>query len=92
MKLLPADGVYAVRVSCEGECYKGVMNIGVKPTIGDNLARAIEVYIIDFSGDLYGKDVVVSLLCRVRGEMAFGNVEALRCQISRDVEFVRNLI
>lgn len=92
MKLLPADGVYAVRISCDGNEYMGVMNIGVKPTIGENLRRTIEVYIIDFSGDLYGKDVKVSLLCRIRGEMAFENVEALRCQISRDVEFVRDLI
>lgn len=92
MKLLPADGVYAVRVFFDGKEHKGIMNIGVKPTIGKNLAHTIEVHVLDFSGDLYGKEVVVSLLCRVRGEMAFENVDALRCRISSDVEFVRNLI
>lgn len=92
MKLLPADGVYAVRMFFDGEEYKGIMNIGVKPTIGENLARTVEVHVLDFSGDLYGKEVVVSLLCRVRGEMTFENVDALRCRISSDVEFVRNLI
>ena len=92
MKLLPADGVYAVRLFFDGKEHKGIMNIGVKPTIGENLARTVEVHVLDFSGDLYGKNVVVSLLCRVRGEMAFESVDALRCQISHDVQFVRNLI
>ena len=89
MKLLPADGVYAVRVSCEGECYKGVMNIGVKPTIGENLSRTVEVYVIGFSGDLYGRDVAVVVQRRIRGEMVFENVEALRAQIGKDVESVK---
>ena len=89
MKLLPADGVYGVCLSCEGKEYKGVMNIGVKPTIGDNLARTVEVYIIDFSGDAYGKEVVVSPLFRIRGEMNFESVEALRRQIKSDVDFVK---
>lgn len=92
MKLLPADGVYAVRLFFDGKEHKGIMNIGVKPTIGENLARTVEVHVLDFSGDLYGKNVVVSLLCRVRGEMTFESVDALRCQISHDVQFVRNLI
>ena len=92
MKLLPADGVYAVRLFFYGKEHKAIMNIGVKPTIGENLARTVEVHVLDFSGDLYGKDVVVSLLCRVRGEMTFESVDALRCQISHDVQFVRNLI
>ena len=92
MKLLPADGVYAVRVFFDGKEHKGIMNIGVKPTIGKNLAHTIEVYVLDFSGDLYGKNIVVSLLCRVRGEMTFESVDALRCQINHDVQFVRNLI
>ena len=92
MKLLPADGVYAVRLFFDDKEHKGIMNIGVKPTIGENLARTVEVHVLDFSGDLYGKNVVVSLLCRVRGEMTFESVDALRCQISHDVQFVRNLI
>ena len=89
MKLLPADGVYAVRLSCDGKMYKGVMNIGVKPTIGDNLARTVEVHIIDFAGDIYGKDVAVSLHSRIRGEMVFESVEALRLRIGSDVEFIK---
>ena len=92
MKLLPADGVYAVRLSCDGNVYKGVMNIGVKPTIGENLHRTVEVYIIDYNGDLYGKDVVVAVVHRVRGEMVFESIDALRCQINSDVEYVKSEI
>lgn len=91
-KLLPADGVYAVRLSCDGQEYKGVMNIGVKPTIGENLQRTVEVHIIGFSGDIYGKEITISILDRIRGEMNFENVEALRHQISNDVELVKNRI
>ena len=92
MKLLPADGVYAVRLSCDGNVYKGVMNIGVRPTIGENLHRTVEVYIIDYNGDLYGKDVVVAVVHRVRGEMVFESIDALRCQINSDVEYVKSEI
>ena len=92
MKLLPADGVYAVRLSCDGVEYKGVMNIGVKPTIGENLQRTVEVFIIGFNGDVYGKDIVVTPLVRIRGEMVFDSTEALRCQIHSDVEYVKSRI
>lgn len=90
MKLLPADGVYGVRILCDGKKHRGIMNIGVKPTIGENLQRTVEVHIMDFAGDVYGNEVVVEPVCRVRGEMAFENVEALRHQISKDVEFVKS--
>lgn len=89
MKLLPSDGVYAVALSCEGKDYKGVMNIGVKPTVGEALARTVEVYVFGFEGDLYGRDVRVELLCRVRGEMAFESMDALSLQIRNDVDFVK---
>ena len=90
MKMLPADGVYDVQVLYEGKVYKGVMNIGVKPTFGDNLHHCVEVHVIDFSGDMYGSDVVVSVQRRLRGEMSFVSIEALRQQIKSDVESVKN--
>ena len=89
MKMLPADGVYDVRVLHMDKCYKGVMNIGVKPTIGENLGRTVEVHIIDFEGDIYGTDICVSLKRRLRGEMNFENIEALRKRINTDVEMVK---
>lgn len=92
MKMLPADGVYDVRVQYNGKSHKGVMNIGVKPTIGKNLRRTIEVHIIDFSEDIYGTDITVSIERRLRGEMNFENTEALRKQINADVEMVKRCI
>lgn len=90
MKLLPPDGVYEVRVAFDGLLYKGVMNIGVKPTIADNLLRTIEVFIVDFSSDIYGCAVEVAVVRRLRGEMEFKSVEALRLQIESDVARVKN--
>lgn len=89
MKLLPADGVYGVRVCFDGRSYKGVMNIGVRPTIGDNLVHTVEVHVIGFSGDLYGKSVTVAVEQFIRGEMSFGSLDALRARIASDVEIVK---
>ena len=89
MKMLPLDGVYEVEILHGGERLKGVMNIGVKPTIGENMLRTIEVHIIDFSGDLYGQVITVELVRRLRGELQFANVQALKLQIGVDVERVK---
>lgn len=91
MKLLPADGVYAVRATCDGCCYNGVMNIGVKPTIGKNLLRTIEVYIIGSPGNLYEKEIAVEVMGFVRGEIAFDSLDALRSQIEADVNAVKSI-
>ena len=92
MKMLPTDGVYDVRVTHNGSRYKGVMNIGVKPTLGKDLKRTVEVHIIDFSGDVYGTDITVSLQRRLRGEMSFSSIDELRKRINADVEIVKNKI
>ncbi len=89
MKMLPADGVYAVRAACCGNSYKGIMNIGVKPTIGDGLLRTVEVHMLDFAGDIYGNDIVVEVKRFVRGEAAFDGIEALRRQIEADINEVK---
>lgn len=89
MKMLPLDGVYEVDVLFGDERYKGVMNIGVKPTLGDNMLRTIEVHIIDFSGDIYGRTIAVELVRRLRGELVFANVQALKLQIGVDVARVK---
>ena len=90
MMLLPADGVYEVLFRIGSACHNGVMNIGVKPTVDNNRVRTIEVYLLDFSGDIYGKSVSVELVRRLRGEQHFENIDALRSQIEKDVARVRN--
>lgn len=89
MRLMPPNGVYEVDVELEGERHKGVMNIGVNPTVSDRMLRSIEVHIIDFSGDIYGKHVVVAPVRRLRGEVNFGTLDALRLQIGVDVARVK---
>src|SRR5437870_3260744 len=65
--LLPPDGVYAVGVEVDGRAHEGVLNIGVRPTFAGR-RRTIEVHLLDFSGDLYRRWLVVKLIERLRGE------------------------
>ncbi|MBQ5644324.1 MAG: bifunctional riboflavin kinase/FAD synthetase [Bacteroidaceae bacterium] len=88
MQLLPADGVYEVDVCVDGERRQGVMNIGVKPTISGK-ERTLEVYIVDFNGDIYGNEITVEFVRRLRGEQSFENINALRFQIEVDVARVK---
>ena len=83
-QMLPLDGVYETAVLMDGVPFKGVMNIGVKPTVSGK-ERTLEVHIIGFGGDLYGKVITVQFVRRLRGEQSFENVDALRRQIEQDV-------
>ena len=85
MMLLPADGVYEVEACVDTSRYKGVMNVGFKPTVDNSRVRTIEVHLIGFSGDIYGKAISVELLRRLREEKNFESVDALRLQIEADV-------
>jgi riboflavin kinase/FMN adenylyltransferase len=98
--LLPAIGVYAVRVLVGGKSgfggaahHDGVCNIGVKPTIQTNGAVTAEVHLFDFDGrDLYGERIRVAFVAHLREERRFPNVDALRAQIARDAERARELL
>ena len=92
MKLLPQYGVYEVEITLCGKTYEGVMNIGVKPTIAKGLERTIEVYILDFSGDIYGEKAEIKVTRRLREEINFDNINALKFQIEVDVARVRRKI
>ncbi len=86
-KWLPALGVYAGWVHWpEGEVwYPAVANLGYRPTFGELPAPLLEVHVLDFQGDLYGRDLTFALVHRLRGEQRFPSVEALRQQIGRDI-------
>ena len=90
VELLPAFGVYAVRVEVEGVTRPGVANIGMRPTFNGTELR-VEVHLLDWSGDLYGRTLDVDLVARVRGEQRFDGIDALVSQIRRDVEVARRL-
>ena len=83
LKLIPSDGVYVVDVDVEGVEYRGVLNIGSRPTVSGT-TRTIEVHIIGFEGDLYSKEVELRFLKFLRHEQRFSSLEDLREQIRKD--------
>ncbi|HXT15896.1 MAG TPA: bifunctional riboflavin kinase/FAD synthetase [Gemmatimonadaceae bacterium] len=87
-KLLPPDGVYAVRTRTSRGSFGGMMNLGGRPTFGD-ATRTLEVHLFDVSGDWYGEAVSVELIRRLRDTTRFASVEALVAQLGRDAESAR---
>ncbi len=87
--LLLPTGVYACRAEVDGATHASVVNVGVRPTFGEN-ALAIEAYLMDMTADLYGRRLHLSFIARLRGERKFAGVEELRAQIARDVEAARH--
>ena len=83
LKLVPANGVYAVEAEVLGRKYKGMTNIGVRPTV-DGRARTIETHILDFDEDIYGLPLRLRFLRRIRDERKFPSLEELRAQLQRD--------
>ncbi len=84
-KLLPPNGVYYSRVAVNGRVYKGISNVGCKPTVNEEKTLGIETYLYDFAGGLYGQDIVVRLLAFRRPEMRFDSIEDLRAQMETDI-------
>ena len=91
-KILPMDGVYAVRVRTREQTYKGMMNIGLNPTIGPDGPRTIEVNIFDFDEDIYGHDVQLDFVRRIRDEEKFDSLDALKTALDRDKEVSLQLL
>ena len=89
--LIPRRGVYAVRVGLDDRVLNGVMNIGVRPTFGQEVEHC-EVHILDFEGDLYNQSIRVEFVERIRDEKRFETVEALKDQISKDVYTTYNML
>ncbi len=87
-RVVPPDGVYAARTIHGSQSYDSIAYIGTRPTFGAG-ERLIEVNLLDKTGDLYGQDITVQFVARVRGEHAFASAEELSKQIDRDVEQAR---
>lgn len=82
-KLIPKEGVYVVRTHYKGRLLYGMMNIGFNPTV-QGRKRTIEVHLFDFNEDLYGEDLSVELLERLRDEQKFDSIEGLKLQLKND--------
>jgi riboflavin kinase/FMN adenylyltransferase len=84
-KLIPSNGVYAVEVQLDGRRHKGMLSIGSNPTVNiDSSARSIEVNILDFDNNIYGKSITVIFKKRLREEIKFDNKEQLVQQMLLD--------
>ncbi len=85
-KLVPAEGVYFVEAELGDRKIPGMMNIGVRPTFGDEHQRTIEVHLLDFHEDIYGTSLRISFIKRLRGEIRFASPQDLVAQLKKDRE------
>jgi riboflavin kinase/FMN adenylyltransferase len=90
-ELLPAHGVYAVIVDLEGNHHQGVLNIGFNPTFSDN-ELSVEVYLLDFTGNIYGEKLNVLFIDRLRDEVKFKKPGQLVKQIKKDIDQARQIL
>lgn len=88
--LLPPNGVYAAHARIGDTNHRSVLNIGIRPTIQNPTpAPRVEVHLLDFSGDIYGQEMEITLVTKLREEQRFPSVDALRVQIQQDVSAAR---
>jgi riboflavin kinase/FMN adenylyltransferase len=89
--IIPAHGVYAVRLFVRDRFYDGIANIGMRPTFDKNVLT-IEVHVFDFDEDIYGEDISLYFIGKIRDEKKFGSADELIRQIRRDVGIARDLL
>lgn len=89
LKLIPANGVYLVEVVAQGSSCHGMLNIGVRPTVSSANERTLEVHIFDFDEQIYGLDIRVSFISRIRDEIRFGSLRELKEQLQNDERLCR---
>jgi len=89
-ELVPKQGVYAVKVTYDGQVYDGVANIGLNPTFGD-VGLSVEVHCFDFDRDIYGQTISVDFSARLRDEKKFSGPDELKEQITRDCRLARQI-
>lgn len=90
-QLVPKYGVYFTHTRVDGILYNSITNVGIKPTVG-NCTPLAETHILDFSGDLYGRNIEVEFCKFIRPEMKFPSIDELRKQISEDIAAVRSFM
>lgn len=86
-KILPRFGVYACHIKMDGRWYNGVGNVGVKPTVTEEHKRLVEVFVYDYEGDAYGKEITVQFCGFERPETKFSSIDELREQVMQDLSY-----
>ena len=89
LKIIPQNGVYAVKVFYQEQCFEGMMNIGIRPTIESENDTTIEVHIFDFDQTIYGESLRVELYKKTRDEQKFNGIDALKNQLKSDEISIR---
>lgn len=89
-KIIPGTGAYVVQIGLNEKVYRGMMNIGFNPTHNFQEERSIEVHILDFNDTLYGEELKIEVLTKIRDEQKFDSAEALKNQLKKDEEFSIN--
>jgi riboflavin kinase/FMN adenylyltransferase len=90
-KIIPKDGVYLIKTKIDSKLYSGMMNIGHRPTIGSN-DKSIEVHLFNFNQDIYDKLISVEMVLKIRDEIKFSSIEALKEQLLKDENYCLKLI
>jgi len=91
-KLIPMNGVYAIRAELRGEMHEGMLNIGFRPTIDSaSEVKTIEAHLFGLSDELYGEQIVIHFVKRIRDEKKFSGIEALKEQLKKDETTVKQL-
>ena len=88
-RLVPKFGVYAVCIQVNGKRYRGVANVGVRPTVENTVSANCEVYILDFEGDIYGKTVTTEFCEFLRPERHFSDIETLVAAVQSDISHAK---
>ena len=92
-KMIPANGIYACWAYLKGKKYQAAINIGVNPTFTpDKQTPNVEAHLLDFKGEIYGEDVKLEFIQRLRNELRFDSVDALLEQIRNDIEQTREIL
>ena len=91
LKLIPAGGIYAIRVIHDGQNYDGMLNIGTRPTVGGS-KRTIEAHIFDFDKDIYGDEIRIQLVKRIRFEQKFASLDLLKAQLTEDKKMAQKIL
>jgi riboflavin kinase/FMN adenylyltransferase len=91
-QVCPGDGVYAGWAEIEDKRYVAAVSVGTRPTFGADVARTVEAFLLDASGDLYEREMVLGFVRRLRDQRRFDGPEALMVQMTKDVEEVRRIV
>jgi len=92
IQLIPAHGVYAVQVSIADERFGGMLSIGTRPTVSNDGSVSIEVYLFDFDQDIYGQEITVHFVERMRDELKFDSLDALKEALQQDEVEARGIL